>query len=175
MDEVAAYYIASALYTQAAKKDEVEQTEKELAILDKIFALDSRFSAYFSHPFASQTQKLGLLRKIISSQMLIKFLGQLIEKRFFGFLPNIFKAYKNIACAKGGISRASVKTANTLTSQATEKFVSAVQKIAGTKADIEFLEDPALLGGVVVKIDNKVYDGSIKREMELLKERLLIE
>jgi len=175
MDEVAAYYIASALYQQAAKKNEVEQTQKELAVLDEVFALEGRFNAYFSHPFVSQAQKLGLLRKTVSSQMLIKFLGQLIEKRLFGYLPNIFKAYKNIACAKGGISRASVKTANTLAPQTVEKFVSAVRKVAGTKANIEFLQDPKLLGGVVVKIDNKVYDGSISRQMGLLKERLLLE
>ena len=173
MDEVATYYIASALYNQAVKKDEVEETKNQLAVLDEIFASEKRFNFYFSHPFVSQANKLFLLQKVISSQLLIKSLGQLIEKRIFGYLPYIFKAYNNIDCAKGGISRASVKTANVLSAKTREKFISAVRKVAGEKSDIEFLNDPSILGGVVVKIDNKVYDSSISRQMELFKERLL--
>jgi F-type H+-transporting ATPase subunit delta len=51
-------------------------------------------------------------------------------------------------------------------------FVAQVQKVNGKKIRAEYMQDPSLLGGAVVRIGSTIYDGSIRGQLERIREAI---
>jgi F-type H+-transporting ATPase subunit delta len=69
--------------------------------------------------------------------------------------------------------RADVSSAHALTEQQKAALEIQLTQIAGKKAKLKFQTDPALVAGVVARVGSKVYDGSIRGQLERLRATLL--
>lgn len=75
--------------------------------------------------------------------------------------------------AKSGRVSAEVVSAKALDDQQLSQITTALEKLSGKKVDITRREDPALLGGVVAKVGDVVYDGSLRTQLRTLRDELV--
>ncbi len=100
------------------------------------------------------------------------FLRVLLEKERIAAIDDICEIYERLTDEISNITRASIITARPLKSDAMVKLEKALEALTGKKIKSEVTEDPSLIGGVVVKIGDMVLDGSVRAQLDGLKESL---
>jgi F-type H+-transporting ATPase subunit delta len=100
------------------------------------------------------------------------FLLLLFDKGRISFIGPINDFYKKLADELNGIGRASVISATELSEQTVERIQAALSKKTNLDIVLQVEKDPELIGGIVTKIGDLVWDGSIKTQLSNLKETL---
>ncbi|MEI6259052.1 MAG: ATP synthase F1 subunit delta [Deltaproteobacteria bacterium] len=113
-----------------------------------------------------------LVVKLNLSKVMASFLKLLFDKGRFVFLGAVNEFYQKLADDLKGVARASLVSANELSSEAVEKIRKALSKKTGKDIVLDIKTDPALIGGVITKIGDLVLDGSIKTQLLNMRESL---
>jgi F-type H+-transporting ATPase subunit delta len=100
------------------------------------------------------------------------FLRLLVDKKRFGAIEDISDYYSRLTDEISNITRADIVTAKPLKTKALEKLKKALAELTSKEVKTEVKEDESLIGGLVVKIGDLVLDGSVKAQIEGLKESL---
>jgi F-type H+-transporting ATPase subunit delta len=101
------------------------------------------------------------------------FIAVIMDHDRLGDLGEILDEYHAVADEGAGLSEAEIVSARALNEEDRIALESQVAKLAGGRVRATYREDPSLLGGAVVRIGSKVYDGSIRAQLERLKQRLV--
>ncbi|MEJ2587240.1 MAG: ATP synthase F1 subunit delta [Deltaproteobacteria bacterium] len=104
--------------------------------------------------------------------LLKNFLRLLLDKNRIGAIEEISDYYSKLTDDISNITRAEVTTARTLAGDAQERLKKALADFTSKDVKMVVREDEALIGGLVVKIGDMVLDGSVKAQIEGLKESL---
>lgn len=115
---------------------------------------------------------INLIEKLKISRVMSSFLLLLFDKGRFGFLNTINEFYQKLADDLKGVARASLVSANELSSEAVERIRKALSKKTGKDIVFDIRTDPTLIGGVITKIGDLVLDGSIKTQLLNMRESL---
>ena len=114
----------------------------------------------------------ALLDKLNLSKVMNSFLMLLFDKGRIGFLSDISEFYHKLADELKGMARATLVSATELSDETVEKIRATLSKRTGKDVVLEVQNDPGLIGGVVTRIGDLVLDGSIKTQMENMRESL---
>ena len=101
------------------------------------------------------------------------FLNLLIERNRLDLLSDIVDAYQKFLDEKLGIVRAHVTSAIPLDSTQERDIATRLQQVTGKQVRVELAVDPALIGGVVARVGSTIYDGSIRQQLQVFKQRLI--
>ena len=131
----------------------------------------------FENPAISKEEKKALLKKLFGGKINEKsliFLFLLIDKQRFNLLPEIQNQLIAMVNKNKGITIAEVSSAKALDTGSIEALKQKLERILGKnqKIAIESKIEPALIGGLKVKINDLIYDGSVKGRLENLKRKL---
>jgi F-type H+-transporting ATPase subunit delta len=111
--------------------------------------------------------RMGLSRPIRNFIALITHHQRLLE------LPDMITAYAGIADKSTGIADVEITTARPLDDANRRLLEQQVAKLAGEpRVQATYHEDPSLLGGAVVKLGSTIYDGSVRGQLEQMRQRL---
>jgi F-type H+-transporting ATPase subunit delta len=170
--DVGARY-AQALFDLAVETNVLPQVEADLKTLEVMRAESADLRALLSSPrFAAEDKARGLKalgEKAALSATTLKFLGLLAANRRAGALAGIIKAFHALAAARRGIVSAQVVTAVPLTDAQSASLAAALRAALGKDPQIETRVDPAILGGVKVRVGSRLYDASLKSKLDSLK------
>jgi F-type H+-transporting ATPase subunit delta len=127
-------------------------------------------------PAISATRKRTVIKSIASaidvSPMIRNFILVLSDHRRVAGLPEIVEAFEIALDARLGLISADVRTASELNEQQQGELRTRISQLAGTEVRMRVEIDPALIGGVAVRIGSKVYDGSVRGQLAGLREHL---
>lgn len=112
---------------------------------------------------------LGRIGAAPISKNLIYFL---LEGERMGTLQAISRELDAMIEARAGRVSAEVVSAKPLTAAQLSQIITALEKLSGKKVDVHKREDAALLGGVVAKVGDVVYDGSLRTQLDTLRDEL---
>lgn len=98
-----------------------------------------------------------------------KFLGLVAANRRAGALPGMIAAYEKLAAEDRGAVSAEVVTAMPLTDAQAKALAAALRTALGKDPEIETRVDPAILGGLKVRVGSRLYDASLKSRLDSLK------
>lgn len=101
------------------------------------------------------------------------FLYVVIDHRRVHEIPSIVEAFEVLLDEHLGFVRADVSSAKPLNEQQKAALEVQLTRMAGKKAKLKFQTDPALVAGVVARVGSKVYDGSVRGQLERLRATLL--
>jgi len=107
-----------------------------------------------------------------AGETLTSFVELLFRNGRFGILHDVAAVYKRISDEAQGQATVTIRSAAPISSEDERRIVSNVERIGGFKAEVKKEVDPALIGGVVVRFNNKVLDGSVKNRISLIKKEL---
>jgi F-type H+-transporting ATPase subunit delta len=97
----------------------------------------------------------------------------LLKRRRLGDLPVIAKRLRTLADEKNGVCRAKIVSAGSLPESYVNQLKQRLESVVGKRIIVEHEEDRSLIGGVVVRVGDNTFDGSIKGRLEELERRLL--
>ena len=86
--------------------------------------------------------------------------------------PDVVRAYQSLRDSQKGIVRVTARVAKNVDAEEKESLVATLEARLGKKARLDIQVDPSLLGGIVVKIGDTVYDGSFVNQLKSLRARL---
>lgn len=152
---------------------------KTLAELQSI-AANARDSAalrnVWQSPVIPPQQKRGLLDAIAKkegiSRLVRNFIAVLIDQQRIAVLEEITKDFEQELYSRMGFTEAEITSARELSDTEKRTLEGQVEKLTGKKVRARYRRDETLLGGAVVQIGSTIYDGSVKGQLQRLREEL---
>ncbi len=130
------------------------------------------------NPSIPEDQKLRVLDAIAArsgmNPTVRNFIAVMSHHHRLGELQDIVDAYLSRADRTGGIADAEITTARPVDGEQRGLLEQSVLRLSGgTSVRASFREDPALLGGAVIRLGSTVYDGSVRGQLEQMRQRML--
>jgi F-type H+-transporting ATPase subunit delta len=107
------------------------------------------------------------------SLLAIHFLLLLLERDRLAYLPSIAALYRRLLNEAQGRLEAKVVSAASLEPVTVDRLREVLHGISGKEIVMQQETDPALIGGVLVEFEGKVYDGSVRTQLERMKQRVM--
>src|ERR1035438_1101195 len=152
---------------------------RALAALRPIAALlaeSSDLRRVWENPAIPAEQKRGLLDAIAQrdgiSKQVRNLVAILIDHRRTHFLEPVIQQLEKELDARMGFAEAEIITSRDLGDTEKREVESRVEKLTGKKVRAHYAQDPSLLGGAVVRVGSTIYDGSVKGQLERIKEAI---
>lgn len=129
------------------------------------------------NPSIAKPQKLKVLDAIAARigmfPQVRNFLAVIMEHQRLAELDEILTEYHAVADEQSGFAEAEITSAHDLNAEDRAQLEAQVTKLAGGRIRATYRQDATLLGGAVVRIGSTVYDGSIRAQLQQLKQRLV--
>ncbi|RME64635.1 MAG: ATP synthase F1 subunit delta [Nitrospirae bacterium] len=157
--------------------EEADRVIAQLSCLSEAIQEDKDLKNFFMSPSVSDEELEkgveALSQKIGASEQLKRFLSFVAKKRLMGIIDDILRIYIQMSYDKKRKAKAVVRTVVPVNGGVSERLRAALQRITGRDVELEFIQEPELLGGMVVQVGSTMYDNSLKGQLRLLKEELI--
>lgn len=168
---------ARALLQLANERQEAEQIRAELDSIGQILEANKTFEAMLSDPAIGMTTRAGLVEKAFgggrASATMANFLGLLNSKGRIGLLREIIAAYGELMESQLGNVEVDVTVAQQLSSEQLEQVRLRVSKALGRNAVVQQRVDDSIIGGLVLRVEDKLIDASVRHQLESLHRQML--
>lgn len=163
---------AIALFELAREAKTIDTVESSLGALREALEQSAEFKALTDSPLVSRKQAMAAVAATAETMGLdpitARFLGVLAENRRLAQLPAIIRAFRQLAARHRGETTAEVISAHPLTDDQVAELKQQLRTRVGRDVTVDLSVDPALLGGLVVKIGSQMIDSSIKTRLNSL-------
>ncbi len=175
--ETVARRYATALADVVLKHGETEVVKNELKTWEDLIKSNNNLQTLFANPSIAHLGKEkvleGLLAKTKPSKTTANFLRVLLKNSRLTELGEINEKFASVLDERNGIIGAEVISARPLSEAEKAEFQLNLGKLTGKKVNLNFNIDETIIGGVVTRVGSTVYDGSVKTQLESLKEQLV--
>lgn len=169
---------AKALFAMGKKKglSELEAYGKDLADLAAVLGDSPELLRVFRNPIFSVEEKRkvvdAMLKKVDPNPIVRNFCYLLADKGRLDQLIDIEFVYSLLLDAEKGVIRGELLTAVELDSAKQKSVQAQLEAQSKRKLVLDFSVDPAILGGVVLKVGERVMDASLRAQLEIMKENI---
>jgi F-type H+-transporting ATPase subunit delta len=171
---VAARY-ARALFLITEKRGETVRALEDILGLRVVFGPDTRIGHFLTSPelrLADKRKALDAGLKSSTLRTVIVFVDLLLRKKRLAQFSTIVDEYEALVEKSQGLRRAHVVSAQTLDPAETQRLHVGLEKWTGGKIRLTSEVDPALLGGAMVRIGDRVVDRSVRTLLDTISKRL---
>jgi F-type H+-transporting ATPase subunit delta len=148
----------------------------ELRVIANLLAESSELRRVWENPAIPADQKRRVLDVVAErdgiSKQVRNLVAVLIDQRRVPFLEPIIRQLGKELDARLGFAEAQITSARELGAAEKRDFEAQVGKLTGKKVRAQYSQDASLLGGAVVRVGSTIYDGSVKGQLERLKEAI---
>jgi F-type H+-transporting ATPase subunit delta len=167
---------ARAFFEIASEEKKLEQYYAELKQFSSIVAGDKSLREFLANPVFEQASKKEVVEKIIGklqlSVMTVNFLKLLVDKKRIEAVPDIEACYRQLMDEALKKVRVNLKTAFALSPEMQSYISLRLEKVTGKQIEMTVEKDPALLGGIVIGVGDTLYDGSIRNQLNNMRNLL---
>jgi F-type H+-transporting ATPase subunit delta len=149
--------------------------EEGQSFVDDVLAKNAEFERLLVSPTINRDDKLNLIERVVSSrgsEFFVSFLKVLARHDRLDLLPNILQAARIQSERSSGRKRVSIKTAKPLSNESRQAIGDKLRSAFAFEPILEAEIDPSLIGGMVIRVDDTVYDSSLRTRLKQLKARL---
>ena len=158
------------------RKLDADRVALELQSIAGVLKESAELRTIWDSPSVSSEQKLKVLDAIATRAKLLReirnFVAVLISNRRIHAFGEIAKQAIAQINSELGIADAEIISARDLTAEEKRKLESQVRKVTGKSLRVSYAVDPKVMGGALVKVGSTVYDGSVRGQLQSMKERL---
>lgn len=164
---------AIALFDLAVEEDRIEEIEAALARIDELLKESPEFNRLVRSPVFSSEDQARALAAVAShaeiAGVTANFLQLLVKNRRLFALRDIIAGFRRLVADHRGEVTAEVTSAIALTETQVEELKATLKAKTGKVVTLTVSVDPALLGGLIVKIGSRMVDTSIRTKLNTLK------
>jgi F-type H+-transporting ATPase subunit delta len=180
MNENAHYSPAAASYAQAVleladAKDQIEAVGQELAGIGQVVRGNRAFQLFLSDPAIGETERADFLKRVFEtslSPLLMHTLLVMNNKRRLALLEEVVEAYGALMNEKLGRVEVSVTVAKALDDKQLAEVGRRVGEALGKQAIVKQSVDDSIIGGLVLRVRDRLIDASVKSQLRTIKRRL---
>ncbi len=167
---------AKALVELAVEQQAVARYGEELATVNAVLAREGLLRQLLESPTLALEKKSAMLADLAAalelSARMSDFLGLVLSKGRIGYLPQIEDAYRRLADELSGVLRARITAAVELDAAQQQAIGASLEKQTGKKVALNVKVDPQLIGGVQAEIGGRLFDGSVRTQLQRIEESL---
>ncbi len=176
--KVIAERYARALLDAAREQQLVAAVADDLAALTQVLAESPEFERFFFHqqltPAKKQALLMPVLEGLLQEQITRNFIMLLWQKKRATELPGIIASYQAALRQSRGELVAQVTAIRQLSQHELQQLREQISSLTGCQSvELQTKIDESILGGLVLRIGDKVYDGSLARRLQQLRRKLL--
>lgn len=167
---------AQALFESGEKAGAADRYGQVLEALAGAIQADERVRLALESPRVSRTVKLEVLRKALTGRApdpFVRFIAAVVRRGRQGLLPAISREYQSLMDVKLNRVHAGIALARKPDERLKEQICRRLARILGKDVVPHFREDPSLIGGVLVRVGDRVMDGSVRRQIAMLRRQML--
>lgn len=176
MGSMVARRYALALFQLVKEQQLIDTVEEELRVVKEVFSVNEDFRAVLESPKISREKKKEILSSAFASvnPLVLNTLMLLVDRHRENEIMDVASEFSELANEERGIEAANVYSVRPLTDdERTALSVSFAKKIGKKSLQIENIVDSDLLGGIKVRIGNRIFDGSLRGKLDRLERTLL--
>jgi F-type H+-transporting ATPase subunit delta len=163
---------AAAVFDLALDTGEVDAVDNGLKALAQLIDGDQKLSRALKSPLHKSEEKAAVLaaigEKLKLPELARRFVGVTAMNRRAGELPAMARAFADLAARHRGSSRVVARVAHSISDDQVRQLESAVSKSLGKNVTIDVEVDPALIGGLQLKMGSRLVDASIRTKLNAL-------
>jgi F-type H+-transporting ATPase subunit delta len=166
---------AEALFGIAKEAGRVDEIGEEVRELLGLIRRDREIRTFLETPVLEPAEKIRVLRKSLErsvSDLVIDFVCLLVDKRRIDALPVIEAAYRQLADEHAQRTRVEVQTPTPLPGDLQSEIEAMLRSKLGREIAMTAETEPQLIGGAVVAIGDRVYDGSVRTRIQRFRRTL---
>ncbi len=166
---------AQALYEVALELDRLDQIRDEFGFINETFKTHPEFYEVFRTPKINKEERKDIINNVFGdkvSKEVMNFMKILIDKRRGAAVDGIYNEYVSMVDEKKGVVKAVVESAVELTSEEQAALTEKLAKVTEREVKLTCVVKPAVIGGLIVRIGDKVIDGSVKSRLDIMKDNL---
>lgn len=175
--EAVAKRYAQAIFELGVESSSVAALTDEVKQMAHVYEASPELRSVLENPLVSEAERQGVIDELASRMGLSatgkNTLGLLAQRRRIAALPAISKELARLADERAGVLRGTVTSAGPLSEAYFQKLQREVERMTGKKVLLERLQDPELIAGLVVKIGDRIIDGSARARLDQMREQLL--
>jgi F-type H+-transporting ATPase subunit delta len=164
---------ATALFELALEANAIEAVKDELDRFDALIAESADLTRLVRSPVFSVDQQSQALSAVLDRAgirgLAANFLKLVVSNRRLFAVRDMIKAFRNLVAQHKGEATAEVTVAETLKDQHVEALRAALKSVTGKDVDLDVKVDPAILGGLVVKLGSRMVDNSLRTKLNAMK------
>ena len=175
-DETVARNYAETLFELASRNESIQEYGEALGMVAGLLEDDSRLRTFVETPRIDDEAKKDVIRKVFrdkAPKQVINFVLITIDKRRQTLLREISEEYSLLLDDHLGREHVEVIVARPLDDTTASVVSERLSKMLGRQAIPHIRVKPEILGGLVVRTGDMIYDGSVRRRLEGLRRRLL--
>jgi len=159
------------------KKVDADEIERELSDIAALLESQPKLADALSTPAIAAETRVAILDEVISGESLtgavVNLLRLLTSRERMSVFGLIFEQYRKLLLEYKQIQPGEVTSAHPLNDQQQKRLADGLGEALGKTMELTFSNDAQLVGGLVVRVSNRVYDASVIRQLERVKEKAL--
>ena len=166
---------AQAMFSVAEAEDALDEVEDELFRFARALEREHQLRDALTDPALPGQRKRAVLADVLGERanlVTVNLLGFVIEQGRARDLGAIVDELAALAAERRQAAVAEVRTAVPLDATHRSRLAEALEQATGRRIELKVVVDPSVVGGVVARIGDQVIDGSVRRRLELARERL---
>lgn len=165
-----------ALFEVAKEKKCLDQIEKDLKEVIQVWQSLPEFRNWVTDPTTEADKKKEIFSKAFPdvNQYTKNFLFLLADRKRVNELEAIVEEFHRLVNEEKGFVDAVVTTAFPLTEESRQKLIETFEPVIGKKLHIHEKVDSDILGGVIVQVGDRLFDGSLKTKLVRFQEQLSV-
>ena len=173
--DTAARRYAEAAFEVAQRDGTVEMWRSELDAAGEI-AADDQVGRMLGNPAVALETRTEMAESIFGktvSKPVLNLIGLMLRRGRIEQLPRVAAEYRRLDNARQGITLATATSAAPLSPDEVQALTARMEELTGGRVELDLRTDPSLLGGLVVRIGDRLIDGSVRGRLERLRNQLV--
>lgn len=175
-DRKLAVRYAKALLSVFPDPNQAAGTERFLSGLREAMKESGEFRDLMLDPAFTREARKKVVRSMVADaglpRQVANFMELLVDNNRAASIPSIAEVFHEEREKALGIQPAELTTATPIDSELTERAQRAVERLTGSRVRLTCSVEPELLGGAVTRIGSRVYDGSLRTQLNRLQNRM---
>jgi len=167
---------AEAFFSIAQDAGKIDDYQTELALIVQSVEEVEGLQKYFAHPLVPTIEKKDVAKQLFSSKVsavTLNFLLMVLDKKRQTYLEVIYKEYEEMADESRNIKKAELISAMPVSDADVKSLSDTLSTSTGKTIQLKLTVDPAMLGGVKIRMGDKIIDASVAKKLEMLKKNLI--
>lgn len=167
---------AKALLQLGSEQKNFQEFDNDLKVVLNAFEVSQEFRNLSKNPIIPRSKKKSVVKLIFENKIgvnVVNYLQGIILNEREEYLHEILKEYFVLRNESLGILKVDVQTSSNFSEEQKEKLQKLLVKLTNKKIELNFTVDETLKGGFVFRIGDTMFDTSIKRQLEILKNKFL--
>jgi F-type H+-transporting ATPase subunit delta len=166
---------AVAVYKLAYENNKVIEVYKDLEKAAEAYESSAEIKKLIGHPALSVQDKKNIMKNILGaavSEFSLKVIDYLIDKKRLEEIKSILIEYVKIYYKENNYIEVEAVFAIEPSKEQIDRLIAKINKKTGKQVKVKVTVDESIIGGAMIKIEDQIIDGSLKRQFEMLKASL---